>query len=120
MKTLIAASILFIILGVAFLPYLVQADNRHEHEITNIIIPQSFTQRVIEQAPGVALAIATSQLICDAGTRKNQVSIGLGSFEDDEAIALGGCKSFDNVTIKGSIGNEGGHVGYGLGFSAKF
>lgn len=120
MKILIAASILFIILGTAFLPYLVKAGENHHGSHTTIIIPQTFTQRVTEQAPGVALAIATSQLVCDAGTRKNQVSIGLGSFEGDEAIALGGCKSFDNITIKGSVGNENGHVGYGAGFSVKF
>jgi hypothetical protein len=113
------AFMLFTLIWVC-VPYLAKADNPHEHEITNIIIPQSFTQRVTEQAPGVALAIATSQLICDAGTHKNQVSIGLGSFKDDEAIALGGCKSFDNMTIKGSVGNENGRVGYGLGASFKF
>jgi len=122
-KIIVAVFVVLMMVAIAGLPFVVHASGNHEHTTVNnttVVIPQTFTQRVYADSSGTALAIATSQLICDAGTKKSQVSVGVGVYDDSEAFSFGGCKSISNFTIRGSVGKEDNEVGYGFGASWKF
>jgi len=69
---------------------------------------------------GASLAIAMSQINFDWSTQKNQVSVGVGSFDNQDAISFGFGKRFGGVLINGSIGKEGSKSGYGVGFGLRF
>jgi hypothetical protein len=120
MKTFIAVSILFVVLGVAFLPYLVRADDHHNPSVTNITIHESFTQRVVEQAPGVALGIATAQHSFNSSTFALQWSVGAATYENTDALSLAIGKRVGGILLNGSIGFENGSKGAGIGITGAF
>ena len=109
MKDIILAALLSIAIVLAFMS-IVAADNYHHHENTQLNT----------QFNGAALAIAASQHNFDWGTHKWQGSIGLGSFDNQDAISFGVAKRFDRVLINGSLGREGSKFGYGVGVNLRF
>jgi len=112
------------LLLLALFPISALAGGSHTHEttvnVTNVYPTQSVSQTVSTKVSGVALGIATSQLVFDAGTSKTQISAGIGSFDDSDALAVGIGKKIDNLMLNGSIGFEDGKKGYGAGVSFKF
>jgi len=109
------------LLLLALFPVFAYAGGSH-HTVEQTIIIQNTTERVIEKVSqkGVALGIATSQLIFDASTSKTQIAAGVGVFDESDAIAVGLAKKVDNLMLIGSIGWEDGRKGYGAGVSFKF
>lgn len=122
-KTIALTALVLAMLGIAFLPYAVQADRRHE-SVTNttfLTVHKDITiVQVHKKLDGVALGIASSGASCDSATRKNQVAVGVGSYDGSEAIFFRGCKSIGSFTINGGAGSEDGSTGYGMGASFKF
>ena len=119
MKTLTLTSILFIDLGMTFLPYLVRADSVKEYKVINI--HQSFPIQITNKPSGIALGIATAQHNFDLGTSKTQISIGAGSYDGNNALSIGAGKRIgDSVLLNGSIGKEGGNTGIGAGITMRF
>ena len=131
MKANDIAITIFIILMLTWLavPYLAQASDRYKHRppettVENTINVINVTHRtemkVSQKASGVALAGSMSMLQFDASTKKNQLSIGAFTYEDQDAISIGLGKKFDNITIHGAIGAEGDTVGAGAGIHLTF
>ena len=118
MKWIVAVAVILILMF-ALIPFPSEASGNHHGVTNNMTIIHQSAITVIEQS-GVALGLAASQHVCDSGTKKSQVSIGVGSYDGANALSLGACKSINNTTINGSIGQEDGKTGYGLGFSVKF
>ncbi len=103
----------------------------HEHEnVTNVTEVTEITENITEvtensyntteQADGVALAIANSQLNFDWATNDYQAGIGLGTWDDTDAVSFGVGKRFKGVLLNGSIGREGNKYGAGVGVNFRF
>ena len=69
---------------------------------------------------GTALAIAKAQHNFDWSTGKWQGSVGLGSFDNTDAISFGMGKRVGQTLLNGSIGRENGKYGYGIGVNWRF
>jgi hypothetical protein len=93
-------------------------DNPH----TSVIIEKSVIEQTIkkEVSRGAALGIATGQHQFSAATDAYQWSIGAGRYDGSDALSVGIGKRFDNLLINGSIGQEDGKTGAGIGVSGKF
>ena len=117
MKIPVLIMLVLAMLTFAFLPYMVQASGAH-HATPNITNIYQSAKKVIQS--GTALGLAASQHVCDSGTAKSQVSVGVGSYDGSQALSVGACKSINNTTINGSVGQEDGKTGFGVGFSVKF
>ena len=86
------------------------ADYRHhENNVTNIT-----------NSNGTALAISMAQIKMDWSTNALQGAVGLGSFDDVDAISFGIGKRFGKVLLNGTIGREGKNYGYGFGVGFRF
>ena len=121
MKTLIAVSILFIVLGVAFLPYLVKADGRHDEAvINNTTISTTINQVTKREYSGQALAIAAAQHSFNSSTFALQWSIGAATYEDTDALSIAIGKRVNGLLLNGSIGIENGSKGAGIGITGTF
>ena len=103
----------------SLLPFVAQASGNH-HESNQTIINIAQPSITINNQSGVALALSANATLCDAGTKKNQLSVGVGEYEGSQAISVAGCKSFDNITVKVLAGSEDGDKGYSVGFGVKF
>ena len=103
----------------ALFPLLASASSSHHHHSESTV--NNTYNNVIQDPSGVALGIATSSLICNTGTRKNQLSIGVGSYGDAEAVAIGSCKRLGkDTTLNLSVGAESGNVGLGASLHIEF
>ena len=114
---------------VAALPFAVKASGNHHHHsdettvnnYTTINNPTNVVKETTkEDAQGIASAIAASQHHFDASTLKTQVSIAIGSFEDEEAASIAVGKSVNNFLISGSVSLESDKRAYGGSIGFKF
>jgi hypothetical protein len=69
---------------------------------------------------GVALAIAKAQHSFDWSTEKIQGSVGMGSFDNNDAISFAAGKRVGQILLNGSIGRENSKYGYGVGVTWRF
>jgi len=73
-----------------------------------------------ETANGVALAIAASQHQFYWGTKSWQGSFAAGTFDNNTAFSFGLAKRFNKTLINGSMSNEEGKIGGGVGINWLF
>ena len=73
-----------------------------------------------DQAAGVALAIAGNQHHFDFATDDWQASVGLGSYNEEDAASLAMGKRLKGVLLNGSVGRADGEYGYGIGMNWRF
>jgi len=69
---------------------------------------------------GVAAALASSQHNFGFYTPKTQWSIAGGQFDNESALSIGLGKRLGDVLINGSVVNESGEIGFGIGLSGRF
>ena len=69
---------------------------------------------------GIASAIATAQHNFDYGTHSWQGSVGIGAFDTNTAFSFGLAKRFNKTLINGSITQEEGKFGGGVGINWHF
>ena len=88
--------------------------SHHEQPVNNVTIihQPAFIQIIHKRASGTALSLAQSSLVCNTGTRKKQASVGVGQFNEADAIAIGTCMSVaDDLTLNINGGYESGDSG---------
>ena len=91
-----------------------RAEERHK----TVRIVENTTN--IYQSNGTALSDAFSQIDCNFSSKKWHGGIGLGFNEDYTAPAVGICKRFQSVLIKGTLGKEHGKNRGGIGVIFQF
>lgn len=69
---------------------------------------------------GVASAIAISQHHFDWGTKSWQGSVGIGAFDSKTAFSFGLAKRFNKTLISGTVSEEQGKYGGGIGIGFHF
>ena len=125
MKTTGMIAIITIMLAFSALPFAVKAGGQHHEDsettvVSNVTVNQTLSQKITEQAKGVALSLAAAQHSFDTSTFAPQWSVGAASYGDSDAISIAIGKRFNNVLINGSIGYEDGERGYGVGITGTF
>jgi len=107
-----------LILAAVILPQCSHAhEDDHVKNITQVINNYS-----TYQVQGVASAIAQAQLHFDGSTHQLQVSIGVGSYSDKSAFALGVAQKLgaSGPLISGSVSRDSLHTGVGVGATFRF
>ncbi len=91
------------------------------HSIVYVDIPKETTiTTYTAQSKGVASALATAQHNFDYGTHAWQGSVGIGAFDTNTAFSFGLAKRFNKTLINGSITQEEGKFGGGVGINWHF
>lgn len=113
---------LFVIFAILFFAIGIARADKYHH---GVIIEQSPTETlptnaVLLSTKGIASAIATSQHQFYWGTKSWQGSVGIGAFDSNTAFSFGMAKRFNKTLINGSISNEDGKIGGGIGVNWLF
>lgn len=74
----------------------------------------------VNNQTGTALGIATAQHQFDFGTYSWQGSVGIGAYDDAEAVSFAMGKRIDRMMFNGSVGIENGKTGVGAGLNWRF
>jgi len=106
---------LCLVAAALFMANIAYSSEYHKHTAIN-----ASTIPAPEKANGTALAIAMSQLSFDWSTKDYQAGVGLGNFNDQDAISIGFGKRVDRLLINGSVGRESNKYGYGFGVNWHF
>jgi hypothetical protein len=91
----------------------------HDYHRTTKVI-EKVTDKTIINPAGVALAIAKAQHQMDWSTVKWQGSVGMGSFDNNDAISFADGKRVGQILLNISVGRENGKYGYGAGATWRF
>lgn len=94
----------------------------HNHVTEEIINNNTFIKKGSASETGVALAIANAQHHFDLSTHRWQGAVGIGRFEDNQALSIGGAKRIygDRVLVNFSLGIENGRKGLGAGLNWRW
>lgn len=103
-------------------------DPHHDPEPITVIeehvtyIDNSIIKKGSASEYGIALAIANAQHHFALGTYSWQAAVGLGRFEENQAISFGVAKRVysDQLLLSGSLGIENGRKGAGVGLNWRW
>ena len=109
----------YIIVAVFFVLFVrtIEATERHH---SHPILPETTTGNNYQSANGIALSISMAQLGCDWGTEDAQGGIGVGNYNNKNAVSIGLCERVNRVMFRGSFGTEGRDHAYGFGMRIHF
>jgi len=80
--------------------------SEYEHSTKNYITNNSINNY------GAALSMAASSIDCTMSTQRLQMGVGIGVYNDNTALVIGGCKRFNDVLLKISGGKDGDDTAY--------
>ena len=113
---------IFFVVFAAFYFILLQnaySTERH-HAIVYEHVDNTATQVIEKSSSGAASAIAASQHSYYWGKSDLQGSASIGSFDGNTAFSFGLAKKYKQTLINGSISNEEGKIGAGMGINWIF
>ena len=109
---LITAALLLVNISI-LVGYSHSSEYHHRNtQITNIINKYD--------TKGQALSAGLAAIDCDYTTRKWQGGIGMGFYDGIGAPVIGGCKKFDSVLFKATIGRENESTSGNIGLMVTF
>ena len=85
-KIMAITAIIICMLVFAFLPFAVQADNRHDHHTPVVIQSDTVVNRYYKQ--GASLALAAAQHSFNSSTFALQWSVGAATYGDTDALSI--------------------------------
>ena len=103
--------------GMIFFITIAMASGNHS-SITNNYT--TYVENSTSNSAGVASAIAAAQHQFNYSVLVWQGSVSAGAYDGETAVSIGLGKRFNSTLINGSISNEGGKYGGGLGVSWTF
>ena len=113
--------VFFCICAALFFGVNIAYSSESHHSIVYVDVPAGTTiTSTIGRSEGIASAIATAQHNFDYGTHSWQGSVGIGAFDTNTAFSFGLAKRFNKTLINGSVTQEEGKFGGGVGINWHF